>query len=175
MLCVATAHADTFVYTQNFTQTTTGYGSVSVQKWTGYLFFDENGGFMEINANAKSKTYTVHDYSGYSWNFYYPKVKAGSTMVVALQPNADYGTFYAKGTATPVTVGLNTRTIAKTMAFTGSAVFVDGSNDVLQESSGKLAFDSLDTQSATIAFPGVQATLGYLHDKLTSQGYTELH
>lgn len=168
------SHADTFVYTQAYTETTTGYGSVHINKWTGYLFFDEEGGFIEINANAKSKTYTVRDFSSYTWNFYYPKVGAGSTMVIALQPDGDFATFYAKGTAAPTTVGLGTRTIAKTLTLCGSAIGVDGVNDVLIETKGKLVFSSADSNSATVAFPGVQATLGYIKGKLSGQGYTEL-
>lgn len=174
VLVASIAHADTFVYTQAYTETTTGYGSVHVNKWTGYLFFDENGGFIEINANAKAKTYTVHDFSSYNWNFYYPKVGAGSTMVIALQPDGDFATFYAKGAAAPTTVGLHTRTIAKTMTLSGSAIGVDGANDVLIETKGKLTFDTTDSNSASVAYPGVQATLGYLKQKLTGQGYTEL-
>ena len=63
ILFTCAAKAEVVIYSQAYSETTTGLSSTTVTNFGGYVIFDNQGGFQQVDACAKTKQFQVWDYS----------------------------------------------------------------------------------------------------------------
>jgi hypothetical protein len=167
------AQAEVVIYTQSFTDKTTGGGAVVSQKCTGWFVFDTDTyetldivvigtTFREVWSNAELQLLS----SGLN-----------KFSLWALVPLADSGGASLKGNCTLMTIGTaNLFWVPKTGTITGAAFTNKGGAnvDILDEFTGTLKLDSKSTIAANVAGQSFSTTIATLENILLLKGFTKL-
>ena len=173
-MTVVICHSATFVFTQSYTKTTNGAASTTVQKLTGYVIFNTNGNLVQIDANGKTKTFQVADFSASNWKIYTPfGAKSLQFMIAIPIPGVDFGTLFATGTDFLQTVNGVSFDSAKSMTLTGTATEIVNLNSYLIQYKGSLVFDSKDTATVNQGGSDFGAAVATLKTALITKGYSE--
>lgn len=172
VLVACTCHSAIFVFTQSYTKTINGAATTTVQKLTGFLVFDNAGHLVQIDADAKAKTFRAVDFSSSNWKTYTPFGTKTLQYVVAIpMTGVDFGTVFATGTDFLQVVNGTAYDSAKSMTLTGTGVWTVGLNSYEVLYKGSLVYDSKDT--ATVNQSDFATAVTTLKAALTAKGYSE--
>jgi len=173
-LPVATAIIAYTIYSQTIKQTVAGKYATFTTNLTGYLIISTGSGTFQINANAKTKTFTVIEYDNYKLEYVNSSV-ARRKLVMATEINEEVGTVFVKGDVASLNIGVPGGFSApQTMKLSGSGFSGDAPLAVLTEYSGVFAFDFKKTKANNVAGNDAEATVNYLKAFLGGRGYTEI-
>jgi hypothetical protein len=171
-LVACTCHSAIFVFTQSYTKTTSGAATTTVQKLTGFLVFDNAEHLVQIDANAKPKTFQAVDFSSSNWKTYTPFGTKTLQYIVAIPiAGVDFGTVFATGTDFLQVVNGTAYDSARSMTLTGTGTWTVGLNSYAVQYKGSLVYDSKDT--ATVNQGDFAAAVTTLKTALTAKGYSE--
>jgi hypothetical protein len=167
------ARCEIVIFTQAYTDTITGGGSITTAKVTGYFVFD-TGTYEVREIMITGKHYHLPDTS-------FAQVQLLSTSVGnysfwAFLPLGDAGGTSVKGACTLMTIGTTNKFfIPKTSRATGAIFTSFGSPqaDKLEELSGSLTFDSKATVAANKAGTDIDTEFSNLKAMLDAKGYTQ--
>jgi hypothetical protein len=173
LLLAALAQAEVAIYKQNYTETDTGNGGKVVWKFTGYFLLDEGEGLLQIDVNAKAKTFRVWDFS-YESEYRYLRSSLTGRQLLIYIPMGAFGGAYLRGTASTINTGTINFNIPKTITISGTFVNGDDPDATACEMKGSLALDLKTTVASNLAGNDIEAAANSLRTSLLAKGYTEL-
>ena len=174
------SHAEVIIYKKKITTVATGGGSITKQTVTGWTVIDTEGtNTVDVDVFSKRGRFTV-----YKRDYDFSRMTAGigTSYLVASEASTDYYDDGAPYTLSAVIKGrevlldIFTRDFSapKTMTFIERFIYeLSNGDQVIEESSGRLAFDKANTQDANFAGVNVEEAADALRQFLISKGYTE--
>jgi hypothetical protein len=170
LLFTCAAQAEVVIYNQVYTQTQTGQGSTTVTNLGGYFLFDDQGNMQQVDACAKTKTFTIYDYSG-SYTFNYIQSGVSTSQLVYTISSGDAGAAILKGKVFPLQTGTTTFRAPKILTISGAIISGTDPDAVMFQFAGTFTYNSKATVSANVAGNDIDAAVATLKAVLVGKGY----
>lgn len=181
LFCAAGIQAQVLVYKRIVHRTEMGNGFTFKSSVSGYLMVDvSTGAAAEFDIDSRTKEFlartriftvgTVHGGPGKEYMVF--------AEATALTDNfGPYRSSYtAKGKDVPLAIGWDgTRPLPRTMRFTACYVFYLGTEPFIEEHTGTLVMDLVETRSTNAAGSTLDEVVSAHRSKLIASGYRDSH